>query len=192
MRSQLFGIFALFTTFMSFVEQTIPFFVISRSLYEVRERPSKTYSWKAFMFANILVELPWNLVGDSLFPRTSLTGRALADRYFYVSLLVVSYRTLQQHIRHWHDRLSRDPRLSLCLLLHASRQHLFRLHDRRHYLSRNSIQFGQRPWLYHAALLRHSGLTYFHARLLEVHVPLQSIYVHRRRATGLRPLESSS
>ena len=29
-------------------------------LYEVRERPSKTYSWKAFMVANIVVELPWN------------------------------------------------------------------------------------------------------------------------------------
>jgi ATP-binding cassette, subfamily G (WHITE), member 2, PDR len=62
LRSQLFGIFALLTTFMSFVEQTIPFFVLSRSLYEVRERPSKTYSWVAFMFANIIVEIPWNLV----------------------------------------------------------------------------------------------------------------------------------
>ena len=35
-------------------------FVTQRALYEVRERPSKTYSWKAFMFANIMVELPWN------------------------------------------------------------------------------------------------------------------------------------
>jgi ATP-binding cassette, subfamily G (WHITE), member 2, PDR len=61
-RSQLFGIFAMLTTFMSFVEQAIPYFVISRSLYEVRERPSKTYSWKAFMFASIIVEMPWSLV----------------------------------------------------------------------------------------------------------------------------------
>jgi ATP-binding cassette, subfamily G (WHITE), member 2, PDR len=62
LRSQLFGIFALFTTFMSFVEQTIPFFVTSRSLYEVRERPSKTYSWVAFVIASIVVEIPWNMV----------------------------------------------------------------------------------------------------------------------------------
>jgi ATP-binding cassette subfamily G (WHITE) protein 2 (PDR) len=29
-------------------------------LYERRERPAKTYSWKVFMLSNILVELPWN------------------------------------------------------------------------------------------------------------------------------------
>ena len=37
-----------------------PHFCIQRDLYEVREHPSKTYSWKAFMIANIVVELPWN------------------------------------------------------------------------------------------------------------------------------------
>ncbi|KAL4754751.1 hypothetical protein BDW72DRAFT_200447 [Aspergillus terricola var. indicus] len=34
--------------------------VTQRSLYEARERPSKAYSWKAFMAANIIAELPWN------------------------------------------------------------------------------------------------------------------------------------
>ena len=67
LRSQLFGIFALLTTFMSSVEQTIPFFLISRTLYEIRERPSKTYSWKAFMVANIVVEIPWNVVSRPFF-----------------------------------------------------------------------------------------------------------------------------
>lgn len=38
----------------------MPHFVTQRSLYEARERPSKTYSWKAFMLSNIFVELPWN------------------------------------------------------------------------------------------------------------------------------------
>jgi ATP-binding cassette subfamily G (WHITE) protein 2 (PDR) len=37
-----------------------PHFCTQRDLYEVRERPSKAYSWKAFMIANIVVELPWN------------------------------------------------------------------------------------------------------------------------------------
>jgi ATP-binding cassette, subfamily G (WHITE), member 2, PDR len=37
----------------------MPHFVTQRALYEVRERPAKTYSWKAFMLSNILVELPW-------------------------------------------------------------------------------------------------------------------------------------
>lgn len=38
----------------------MPHFVTQRSLYEVRERPSKTYSWVFFMISNILVEIPWN------------------------------------------------------------------------------------------------------------------------------------
>jgi ABC-type multidrug transport system permease subunit len=40
----------------------MPLFVTQRSLYEVRERPSKAYSWKAFLIANIVVELPYQIV----------------------------------------------------------------------------------------------------------------------------------
>lgn len=60
LQNQMFSIFMLFTIFGQLVQQIMPHFVTQRSLYEVRERPSKTYSWKAFMFANITVELPWN------------------------------------------------------------------------------------------------------------------------------------
>lgn len=50
----------LFTIFGQLVQQIMPHFVTQRSLYEVRERPSKTYSWQTFMISNIVVELPWN------------------------------------------------------------------------------------------------------------------------------------
>jgi len=40
----------------------MPRFVIQRSLYEVRERPSKAYSWVAFLLANVTVELPYQIV----------------------------------------------------------------------------------------------------------------------------------
>jgi ATP-binding cassette subfamily G (WHITE) protein 2 (PDR) len=56
----MFGIFMLLTIFGQLVQQIMPHFVTQRALYEVRERPSKTYSWKAFMISNIAVELPWN------------------------------------------------------------------------------------------------------------------------------------
>jgi ABC-type multidrug transport system permease subunit len=56
----MFSIFMLMTIFGNLVQQIMPHFVTQRSLYEVRERPSKTYSWQSFMTANILVELPWN------------------------------------------------------------------------------------------------------------------------------------
>ncbi|KAI7088188.1 pleiotropic drug resistance protein, ABC superfamily [Hortaea werneckii] len=60
LQNQMFAIFMLFTIFGQLTQQIMPHFVTQRALYEVRERPSKTYSWKAFMAANILVELPWN------------------------------------------------------------------------------------------------------------------------------------
>lgn len=60
LQNQMFSIFLLFTIFGQLVQQIMPHFVTQRSLYEVRERPSKTYSWKAFMISNIVVELPWN------------------------------------------------------------------------------------------------------------------------------------
>lgn len=39
----------------------MPRFVAARSLYEVRERPSRSYSWAAFLLANVLVEIPYQL-----------------------------------------------------------------------------------------------------------------------------------
>ena len=56
----MFAIFNILTVFGQLVQQTMPHFVIQRSLYEVRERPSKVYDWKVFMLSQIIVELPWN------------------------------------------------------------------------------------------------------------------------------------
>lgn len=60
LQNQLFSIFMLMTIFGNLVQQIMPHFVTQRALYEARERPSKTYSWKVFMLANIVVEMPWN------------------------------------------------------------------------------------------------------------------------------------
>lgn len=60
LQNQMFSIFMLMTIFGNLVQQIMPNFCTQRSLYEARERPSKTYSWKAFMTSNIVVELPWN------------------------------------------------------------------------------------------------------------------------------------
>lgn len=62
LQSQMFGVFIFLTIFPQVVEQILPNFVEQRTLYEARERPSKTYSWKAFMVANISVEIAWNSV----------------------------------------------------------------------------------------------------------------------------------
>lgn len=60
LQNQLFSIFMLLTIFGNLVQQIMPHYVTQRALYEVRERPSKNYSWQVFMLSSILVELPWN------------------------------------------------------------------------------------------------------------------------------------
>ncbi|KAJ5899214.1 hypothetical protein N7495_003958 [Penicillium taxi] len=62
LQNQMFSIFMLMTIFGNLVQQIMPNFVIQRSIFEVRERPSKMYSWRVFMTANIIVELPWNFL----------------------------------------------------------------------------------------------------------------------------------
>ena len=66
LQNQMFGIFMLLTIFGQLVQQIMPLFVTQRALYEVRERPSKTYSWKAFMLSSLVVEIPWSVLCAAL------------------------------------------------------------------------------------------------------------------------------
>ncbi|KAF2847006.1 ABC multidrug transporter-like protein [Plenodomus tracheiphilus IPT5] len=66
MQTIIFSAFMMTTIFSSLVQQIHPLFVTQRSLYESRERPSKAYSWIAFMVANITVELPYGIVSGIL------------------------------------------------------------------------------------------------------------------------------
>ncbi|KAF7552783.1 hypothetical protein G7Z17_g4087 [Cylindrodendrum hubeiense] len=61
MQNVIFSVFLLTTIFSTIVQQIQPLFLTQRSLYEVRERPSKAYSWKAFIIANVLVEIPYQI-----------------------------------------------------------------------------------------------------------------------------------
>lgn len=42
-------------------------FIEIRSVYEIRERSSRIYSWSALISSQVLVETPWNLLGSVLF-----------------------------------------------------------------------------------------------------------------------------
>ena len=61
LQNTIFSVFMLTSIFSTLVQQIMPRFIIQRSLYEVRERPSKAYSWAAFLIANIIVEIPWQM-----------------------------------------------------------------------------------------------------------------------------------
>lgn len=64
LQNQMFAIFELTSIFGQLVDQQLPNFVTQRSLYEVRERPAKTYSWKVFMLSQIVAEMPWNTLAS--------------------------------------------------------------------------------------------------------------------------------
>ena len=66
LQNTIFAIFMVLTIFTPLVQQIMPRFVAQRALYEVRERPSKTYSWVPFMLSNILVEIPYQVVAAIL------------------------------------------------------------------------------------------------------------------------------
>ncbi|KAM7221761.1 ABC-2 type transporter domain containing protein [Rhypophila decipiens] len=101
LQNQMFAIFNLLTVFGQLVQQTMPYFVIQRSLYEVRERPSKVYSWKIFMLSQIIVELPWNtLMGALMFfcwyypvglYRNAEAADQVAERGVLAFLLLVAF-----------------------------------------------------------------------------------------------------
>ena len=42
-------------------------FIDMRNVYEIRERPSRMYSWTALLTAQIAAEVPWNILGSGIF-----------------------------------------------------------------------------------------------------------------------------
>lgn len=42
-------------------------FIAMRSVYEIRERPSRMYSWTALVTSQIMIEIPWNILGAFFF-----------------------------------------------------------------------------------------------------------------------------
>ncbi|OJJ66373.1 hypothetical protein ASPBRDRAFT_201001 [Aspergillus brasiliensis CBS 101740] len=61
LQSSIFSVFMVTAIFTAMVQQVMPQFIFQRDLYEVREQPSKTYHWAAFIGANLLAEIPYQL-----------------------------------------------------------------------------------------------------------------------------------
>ncbi|KAF9526334.1 pleiotropic drug resistance ABC transporter [Crepidotus variabilis] len=94
----------LFSIFMSLIlsvplsnQLQIPF-LDTRAVYEIRERPSRIYSWTALITSQLIVELPWNILGSSLFFLTWYwTSKMPTDRggyaYLEIGILFPLYYT---------------------------------------------------------------------------------------------------
>ncbi|KAL3232156.1 Uncharacterized protein RNJ44_04072 [Nakaseomyces bracarensis] len=66
LQNQMLSIFMYTVIFNPILQQYLPSFVQQRDLYEARERPSRTFSWKAFILAQIVVEVPWNILAGTI------------------------------------------------------------------------------------------------------------------------------
>ncbi|KAF8957821.1 pleiotropic drug resistance ABC transporter [Flammula alnicola] len=92
-------------------------FINMRTIYEIRERPSRMYSWSALVASQILIELPWNVFGSMiLFFSWYWTVGFETSRAGYTFLMIVIifptyYTTFGQPFRQlgwwkWMYRLS--------------------------------------------------------------------------------------
>ncbi|KAF2276916.1 uncharacterized protein EI97DRAFT_433130 [Westerdykella ornata] len=109
LQNQLFSIFLIFTTFSNVLQQIAPQFGSRRALYEARERPSKIFSWTAFITSSIVVEAAWQvlLATISFILFYYITGMDLnttdADRHergFLMLLLFIEFFLFTQSLSH--------------------------------------------------------------------------------------------
>ena len=66
MQNQMLSVFMFTVVFNPYLQQYLPIFAAQRNLYEARERPSRTFSWYAFILAQISAEFPANFLAGSV------------------------------------------------------------------------------------------------------------------------------
>lgn len=62
MQNLMFSVFMFTVCLPTMIQQYLPTFVAARNLYEARERPSKIFSWKAFVLSILTAEMPYQIV----------------------------------------------------------------------------------------------------------------------------------
>ncbi|KAI8663648.1 hypothetical protein NCS57_00966300 [Fusarium keratoplasticum] len=125
MQNIMFAVFMIITIFSTIVQQIQPHFVTQRSLYEVRERPSKAYSWKAFMIANVIVEIPYQILTGILifatfyYPIVGIQSSARQGLVllFMIQLLLYASSFAQMTIAALPDALTASGIVTLLVLL---------------------------------------------------------------------------
>ncbi|AAS54349.2 AGL142Cp [Eremothecium gossypii ATCC 10895] len=66
LQNQMFAVFLFLVVLTPLVQQMLPQYVEQRDLFEVRERHSKTFSWKVFLLSQITAEIPWAILGATI------------------------------------------------------------------------------------------------------------------------------
>lgn len=66
LQNQMLSVFMSLTIFTPILEQMIPIFATQRTMYESRERPSKTFSWLAWLLSQFTVEMPFQVLAGTV------------------------------------------------------------------------------------------------------------------------------
>jgi ATP-binding cassette subfamily G (WHITE) protein 2 (PDR) len=112
LQNQMFGVFIFLFIVIQLLYQIMPLFISQRTLYEARERQSKTYAWQAFVLSNIAIEMAWNAVSLPLIILRLRLIPVSGHGNLLLHRLVLSRRLLSQRGIHGfrsHSWLSRSP-----------------------------------------------------------------------------------
>jgi ATP-binding cassette subfamily G (WHITE) protein 2 (SNQ2) len=66
-QNKLFSVYISTMMIVPLANQLMLNFLTTRNVYEIRERPSRMYSWTALITAQILVAIPWNVIGSIIY-----------------------------------------------------------------------------------------------------------------------------
>ncbi|KAG1857398.1 ABC-2 type transporter-domain-containing protein [Suillus subalutaceus] len=66
-QNKLFSIFLGLVLSVSLVHQLMGVYIDIRTVYEIRERPSRMYHWTALVMSQLVAELPWNITSSATF-----------------------------------------------------------------------------------------------------------------------------
>ena len=66
-QNKLFAIFMSTIVSVPLANQLQVIWIDVRNIFEVREQPSKMYSWSALVASQIIVEIPYNFLGTGIF-----------------------------------------------------------------------------------------------------------------------------
>lgn len=66
-QDKLFSVFSALIVSVPAAQQLQVPFIAMRTIYEVRERPSKMYGWSAWVTSQLVMELPWNIFCGTIF-----------------------------------------------------------------------------------------------------------------------------
>uniref|UniRef100_A0A0W0F6H9 Putative hba2 n=1 Tax=Moniliophthora roreri TaxID=221103 RepID=A0A0W0F6H9_MONRR len=66
-QNKIFSIFMAAIISVPLSNQLMGVFIDMRNIYEIRERPSRIYSWTALVTSQLLTELPWNIAASTIY-----------------------------------------------------------------------------------------------------------------------------